>query len=439
MLRLNAQIHNVQLRNVMFEGRNHLVAPVILLTEGVHAGSAGPMYYPASVLESTAQFWNGMPLPVHHPECGGVPISANSPEVIQSKSVGRLWNVRYETEPKPRLKGEIWIDEVKAQQVSPEVLSMLRTNQPLEVSTGLFSVDELISGVWNNENYNGVVKDMRPDHLALLPGSKGACSWEDGCGVRANQAQEEKIVSDKGMINNFIAKVKSLLSNDLSLDLKEKAIRNAIYAMDSPTKDHAVQDIFDTYVIYMEGPGRQSPAATFSKMYKRAYSIDDQGNVTLGSDVLEVKKVVKYEPVVNAEPEGNTGPETKVDLAKKAAELFANFNPNHGPDGRFSSGPGGAGGGAGGVVHVPSFYLKSSVVTKSVEIDDEGASLSATLSYGSIKSGPNKGKYQAYIKSHDMGGEFISRKLYTSDSELRKEINFDKISYDKMIESFKRM
>lgn len=130
----------------------------------------------------------------------------------------------------------------------------------------------------------------------------------------------------------------------------------------------------------------------------------------------------------------------KVNAAMRAAKIHANANPWHDKGtGQFTSGPGGAGGGAGGVVQVPSFYLKSSVVTKSVEIDDEGASFSATLSSGSIKSGPNKGKYQAYIKSHDMGGEFISRKLYTSDSELRKEINFDKISYDKMIESFKRM
>lgn len=322
MLHLNAQIQNVELKRVQFEGRSHVVAPVILLTEGVHAGSAGPMYYPASVLQSTAQFWNGMPLPVHHPELGGVPVSANSPDVIQAKSVGRLWNVRYEDTPQPRLKGEIWIDESKARQIAPEVLNMLTSNTPLEVSTGLFSTDEATAGVWNTESYVGIVKDMRPDHLALLPGARGACSWQDGCGVRANQAQEEEIVSDKGMINNFIAKVKSMLSNDLSLDRKERAIRDAIYAMDSPTKDHAVHDIFDTYVIYTEGPGRQSPAGIFSKMYKRAYSIDDQGNVTLGSDVLEVKKVVKYEPVVNAEPEGNTEPETKVDLAKKAAELF---------------------------------------------------------------------------------------------------------------------
>jgi len=354
MLRLNAQIHNVQLRNVMFEGRNHLVAPVILLTEGVHAGSAGPMYYPASVLESTAQFWNGMPLPVHHPECGGVPISANSPEVIQSKSVGRLWNVRYETEPKPRLKGEIWIDEVKAQQVSPDVLSMLRTNQPLEVSTGLFSVDEMVSGVWNNENYNGVVKDMRPDHLALLPGSKGACSWEDGCGVRANQAQEGSEEPEKDTIINKISNwFKNMLSNEMSLDDQSQKVRKAIYSMDSSTVDHCIEEIYPNQVIYTANLVRSktpsagnTPITPSSKMYRRSYLIDANGVVNLADDAEEVKRVVQYLPIQtnNTEtPTNKLSPE--VSAAMLAAKMYSNANPHHDPrNGQFTSGPGGSAG-----------------------------------------------------------------------------------------------
>ena len=187
MNHISAQIlANAATRRTQFEGRDTLIAPVILLVEGVHAGSNGPLYYPSSVLRAYAQAWNGVPLPVHHPEQDGQPVSCNSPDVIQSRSVGRLWNVRFEESPKPRLKGEIWVDVAKCASVAPEVLEALKSNRPLEVSTGLFSTDEIGTGTWNTEDYHATVRDMRPDHLALLPGVTGACSWQDGCGVRAN-------------------------------------------------------------------------------------------------------------------------------------------------------------------------------------------------------------------------------------------------------------
>jgi len=44
-----------------------------------------------------------------------------------------------------------------------------------------------VEGVWNEEEYHSIVRNYRPDHLALLPGAIGACSWEDGCGIRANK------------------------------------------------------------------------------------------------------------------------------------------------------------------------------------------------------------------------------------------------------------
>jgi len=39
--------------------------------------------------------------------------------------------------------------------------------------------------------YNEAAKNLRPDHLALLPGGTGACSWDASCGIRANSNNEE--------------------------------------------------------------------------------------------------------------------------------------------------------------------------------------------------------------------------------------------------------
>lgn len=290
-------------RRIQFDGRDHIAAPVVILVEGVHQGSGGALFYPASVLETSAQFWNGMPVPVHHPEAGGVAISCNSPDVIETRSVGRLWNVRYESSPRPRLKGEIYVDVNKAKRISPAVLDALNNNQPLEVSTGLFSVDDPTQGVWNGESYQAVVKDIRPDHLALLPGARGACSWSDGCGVRANKESGGQDMEKKNFLQKMIATVNSavqcVLGNEMSMGEKVDNVRKAIYAMDGPTMDCLVEAIYDNEVVYEVRPGPQSVPGTMAKMCRRGYTISEDGTVVLANEIEEVRKEISYVPVSN--------------------------------------------------------------------------------------------------------------------------------------------
>jgi hypothetical protein len=308
MLHYNAQIQNAEIRRTQFEGREHIVAPVILMVEGVHNGSGGPLYYPASELQASAHLWNGRPLPIQHPEQQGQPISCNSPEVVQAQSVGWLWNVVFEPHPVPRLKGEIWVDVNKVQQISPPTLEALTRNLPLEVSTGLFSDDEMVSGIWGNESYNGVVRNIRPDHLALLPGAIGACSWQDGCGVRANKEggtdlkinEEEQGVFKKllGKVNSF---VQHLLGNEMGMDEKMQKVRRAVYQMDGPMMDNYVQEVYDNYVVYECRPGPQSSPGSSTKLYKREYTVSESGEIELGNEIMEVKREVNYVPVANTE------------------------------------------------------------------------------------------------------------------------------------------
>src|SRR5574340_1043595 len=277
-------------RRIQFEGRDTIVAPVILMVEGVHNGSAGPLFYPREELRACAQLWNGMPIPVFHPsDETGLPISCNSPDVIASHNVGRLYNVMFEESPVPRLRGEIYLDVQKTQQVNPPVRDALSRNVPLEVSTGLFSQDEMIQGTWNNETYNGIVRGIRPDHLALLPGTRGACSWQDGCGVRANKEGGGKV--DK----------LEMTVNELSLDDRRTAVVRSIYSMDGPTQDNMVVAVFNDKVVYETRPGPQSNSGMSTKMYERGYAINDQGVVTLSDEITEVKREVNYVPVTNEE------------------------------------------------------------------------------------------------------------------------------------------
>lgn len=303
-------------RRSQFEGRDHLVAPVVILVEGVHHGSGGPLYYPASSLRASAQFWNGMPLPVYHPTVEGQPVSCNSPEITQSYSVGRLFNVVYEEQPQPRLRGEVWVDVTRAQTISPVVLDALSRNTPLEVSTGLFSVDEPVAGTWNNEEYVAVVRDIRPDHLALLPGTIGACSIADGCGVRTNKEGGQHMVDNKeqvGFFKTLAQKAHSLyqrmLGNEMSLDDRTSAVYRSIYAMDGPTADNYVQSIYEDTVVYECRPGSQSSSGATTHMYRRSYTVDASGVVVLGDDMVEVRKELNYVPI--AVPTGNENPQNE--------------------------------------------------------------------------------------------------------------------------------
>jgi len=175
------------------EGEKHLVVPVVMMVEGVHNGSHGPLFHPATELGKFPEVWNGIPVIVRHPQKNGMYVSANSPDIVDEQVIGRVYNTRMED---GKLKADVWINENKAIKVYPEILGYLHSGKPIDVSVGVFTEDELTPGEWNGEQYIGIAKNHRPDHLALLPNEKGACSLEDGCGLGINKkgGDEESVI-----------------------------------------------------------------------------------------------------------------------------------------------------------------------------------------------------------------------------------------------------
>ena len=164
-----------------WKGDDYLVAPVVLLTEGVHNN----LYYPPEEIRKTAHLWNGVQLVVEHPVINGLPVSANSsPDIAERQGVGRVFNVSYSD---GKLRGEVYLKKNRLQ-AFPQLNHYLMKGTLLEVSTGLYSDDEQIPGTWRGERYTGIVRNHKPDHLALLPGGVGACSAQDGCGIRLNRS-----------------------------------------------------------------------------------------------------------------------------------------------------------------------------------------------------------------------------------------------------------
>lgn len=190
---VHLQVREDLVREDTLEGRAYIVAPVVPITEGVHNGE----FISFEEIAFFPEAWDGRPLPIDHPkDKNGIPQTANSPEVLESQVIGQLFNVVARPDIRG-ISGELWIDVAKAGEVpgGASVLDRLQSGGQLEVSTGYFTLVDDISGEFNGESFVGSQRDVRPDHLALLPEDTGACSWEDGCGApRINQ--EKAIMPD---------------------------------------------------------------------------------------------------------------------------------------------------------------------------------------------------------------------------------------------------
>lgn len=166
------------------EGRQHVVVPTVMLTVGVFHGSRGPVLYEAESLRKSAPHWNGKPVVVYHPDIYGTAMAANDPRVFNRQKVGVLFNTTFDGK---RLKADAWLDVQRLESVDARVLSAIRDHKPMEVSTGLYMNESAAWGTFNGKSYDDTARDIRPDHLAILPDQIGACSLADGAGLLRNQ------------------------------------------------------------------------------------------------------------------------------------------------------------------------------------------------------------------------------------------------------------
>jgi hypothetical protein len=300
------QDNSYNIRTENHQGKKHIVVPVIMMVEGVHNGSRGPLLHRAEDLGKIPESWNGIPITVQHPEMNGSLVSANRPDIIDKAVVGRIYNTRFE---EGKLKAEAWLDEDKLQQNSAIALAYIRNQRPLEVSVGVFTEDEMTTGLWNGETYDAIARNHRPDHLALLPGCSGACSWADGCGIRANKQNTNEeggevmseledaiclIVEKGGFVSNI------LINGELGLRDRLSAIQSKLDSMDTLQKSHYLQEVYEDYVIYeiVARGGGDVPAVAGGELYKQDYTISDNGEVELTGDAVQVKKKIEYVAMV---------------------------------------------------------------------------------------------------------------------------------------------
>jgi len=295
-----------ELREAELEGVQHWVVPVVLMVEGVHSGSEGPLLYTAEELGKFASAWNGIPVVVNHPQEDNNFVSANQPSLAK-EIVGRLFNVHMEGD---KLKGEAWLNTNQLEHVSEDTFQRVEGHMVLEVSIGAFLEGTGQPGEFNQESYQAVATNIRPDHLALLPNAVGACSWDDGCGIRTNEKgkklnqnanryemKDEKKPKDlvlmkgehliplieKGYLPKFI-------TNEQGFREIMSSIQQKLDQLDNNVRVHFLEDVFDGNFVYRVVNNETQESMTF----RRDYVVNADGSIEFKGDPTEVRKEVSF-------------------------------------------------------------------------------------------------------------------------------------------------
>ena len=291
-------------RHDTMAGKDYLVAPAVMIVEGVLNGSHGPLLYPADELKKSVPLWNNKPAVLYHPQANGQGISACDPNIITNRGLGVLMHTRFEDS---KLKTEVWLDMERVKAIDERVLSAVENEEIMELSTGLLTDDEDTEGEWDGEHYDAIARNYRPDHLAILPDQTGACSIEDGAGfLRLNKAGDQLtfllnkstlkervwLKENKDLVFRIVRnRMTELFGNEMS-DGDRRQLLQSLLTDKFPDEDFGpwIDDIFsdDDFFIY-ENDG---------KLFKQEFE-EEKGVLSLKGIPIAVKKIVDFQPILN--------------------------------------------------------------------------------------------------------------------------------------------
>jgi len=304
-------------RNDRMEDKDWLVVPMVMLVEGVHNGSCGALYYPKEELEKTPASWNHKPVVVYHPNGP----TACDPDVITNRKVGVIMNTKFDG---GKLKAEAWLDPDRIKKIDNRIADAIENKSMMELSTGLFTDLEGPDGDWGQEHYDAIAVNYRPDHLALLPDMKGACSMEDGAGFLRLNSEKEKKTEDrisKLWADTYFPVLRAagidttkLTSNELS----HSAVFMQLDGLVRKKNSNAwIEEVFDSFLCY----------SVNGELFKQEYEVGKDDVITLKNTPEPVVRVVQYKTksgtfleVKNDNQDGKEQSMNKDELIKKLLE-----------------------------------------------------------------------------------------------------------------------
>jgi hypothetical protein len=208
---------DVETRTESLFGETYFVAPVVAMIEGVRFGAnqSDPELGLATEFAQIPNLWSNRPVVLNHPFKDGSFVSANSADILEEYAFGLTMNPVVQD---GKLKMEAWISLNRVEALGgefQEILDSIQAGDTVEISVGFFSDLEPKKGSFKGQSYNGIWRNIRPDHLAILSnGTTGACSVKDGCGIPRINVERFEMFGRKPKVN----KDKSELKTDSAAD-----------------------------------------------------------------------------------------------------------------------------------------------------------------------------------------------------------------------------
>lgn len=307
-------INHSAIRNESLHGKSYLVAPMVMITEGVHNGSGGNLLYKADDIKKAVQAWNMKPVVVYHPTANGQGISAVTPDILETQAVGMILNTCWDG----KLRAEAWIDIAQSNKVDERIIEALEENKIMEVSTGLFTENIQEEGEWAGKEYSAIATNHQPDHLALLPDKIGACSIADGAGLlQLNEVAKTKNIDMSRVLAREMDHIRRMVGNAMSHSNVHSGLNSLIQARLNLGEDRYVwvMDVYDDFFVY----------ELDNTLYKLDYTIKGEV-VELSGEAVTVVRVTEYK-TISGEFVGNDAlnkENVKMDKAKLVDNLIAN-------------------------------------------------------------------------------------------------------------------
>lgn len=187
-------------RLVRREGK-YVIAPGIMAIAGVMNGQ----FLPREELPASVPMWDKVPIVLQHPRKDGAFVPAAT-HGADTKQIGFVSNVSLDGD---KLRAEYWFDTEQIANIEDAagLISRVEAGQMLEQSTGYMYdfVANAGGGTWKGRPYSVTQRNIKPDHVAILPKGIGACSIADGCGVlQVNEATVKAPPTDSVMVAFFL-------------------------------------------------------------------------------------------------------------------------------------------------------------------------------------------------------------------------------------------
>ena len=322
----------------IIDGKEHIVInDVVPIVDDIVMNG---IFYPADEINKSYMTLNDNLMPLDHPMINNENVSALTPQAINNYYVG-AWgrNVRKSND---RVLMDAYIDRKFAESTEKGRMLVNRLDDmmsgknttPIHVSTGLTYTPDNQSGSSKGKRYTAIARNMKFDHVAILPDKQGAATPDDGVGIFVNSDGEKSPIENVSLIDcsddsisNVISKtIKEVLSvfkfnQKEEEDLMKEKILLALNAAGIKTDGLSDEQLLKVYNEQTTKEAIEKKKASEEEEKKKAEQ--EKKNATNAEDAPAwakslMNKVTNLELAVNAN--------TEKELSVKREAVKAKFN-----------------------------------------------------------------------------------------------------------------